>query len=99
MNEGSVSEYDLLFQHKSVLERFACAVGHFVVSVCVRVISDGIHKRHINFTIYHDAVVCSHINDLADNAAAVLAILIFDEFAFKAQRKFVDHRCIYRFCF
>ena len=99
LNEGSVIRCSMLFKHKSVLERFAYTVDHFVVSVGVRVISDGVHKRHIDFSIYHDAVVGSHINDFAYHAAAVFAVLIFDEFAFKAQREFVDHGCIYRFCF
>ena len=60
---------------------------------------DGVDLRHINFPIHHNALIGSDIDHLADDAASVFIILILDEPALQAERKFVDDRGIYCFCF
>ena len=51
---------------------------------------DGVDLRHINFPIPHNALICSDIDHLADNAASVFIVLILDEPALQADRKLVD---------
>ena len=60
---------------------------------------DGVDLRHINFSIYHNALIGSDIDHLTDDAASVFIVLILDEPALQADRELVDDRGIYCFCF
>ena len=90
---------ELLFQLQPVLERFADTLGYFVVAVSVRVKGDGIYQRHIDFAIYHNALVCGDADDLANHAAAIFTVLIFNKLTFETQWKLIDNRGVHGFGF
>ena len=80
----------LLFQLQAVFERFSDTLCDFVIAVSIRVKSDGVNQGHVQLAVHHDAFVSGDVKDFADNAYAVVVMLIFDEFAFQAKRELVD---------
>ena len=56
---------------------------------------DRIYQGHVDLSIYHDAFVSRDIDHLANHTAAVLIALIFDKFAFQAERELVNHGSIH----
>ena len=63
----------------------------------IRIKGDRIDEGHVKLPVRHNALVGSHIYNLADYAAAVLVRLVFNELAFQAKREFVDYRGVYGF--
>ena len=88
-----------LFQFQSIFESFAHPFCYFVIAVRVRVKSNGVYQRHINFTVHHYTFIRCDIDNLSDHAAAIFAALVFHKFAFQTQREFVDDRGVNRFRF
>ncbi len=82
-------------QRQAILERLADSFRDLIIAVRIGVEGDGIYKGHVDLTILHDALVRGDVYDLADHAAAVFRILVFDEFAFQTQRELVDNGSIH----
>lgn len=89
----------LLFQFQTVIEGFTHPFCYLAIAVGVRVKSNGVYQRHINFTVHHYTRIRCDIDNLSDHTAAVFAALVFHEFAFQTQREFIDDRGINRFRF
>ena len=88
-----------LFQFQAIFEGFAHPFCYLVITVSVRVKSNGIYQRHINFTVHHHTLIRCDIDNLSDHAAAIFVALVFNEFALQTDGKFVDNWCIYGFGF
>ena len=88
-----------LFQFQAVVEGFSHSFCYLVIAVRVRVKSNGVYQRHINFTVHHYMLIRCDIDNLSDHAAAIFAALVFHKFAFQTQREFVDDRGVNRFRF
>ena len=97
--EAKLRGRGLFFKCKSVFESLADSLGYFVIAVGIRVESDSVYQRHIDFTVHKDFFIGGDIYDFADYAAAIFVVLIFDELTFQTEGKFVDNRRIYCFGF
>ena len=69
----------LFFELQTVFECVAYSFSYFVVPMRVWVKCDSVYKRYINLIPDHNAFICGDIYYFADNAASVLAVLIFDK--------------------
>lgn len=67
--------------------------------MCIGVKGDRIYQGHINLVTNHNTFICRYIYYLADDAASVLSVLIFNKFTLKAEWKFIDDRSVYGFGF
>ena len=89
----------LLFQLQAVPESFAHAFGDFVVAMSIGVKGNGIHKRHIDFSVFHHMLIGSNIDHLTDDSATVFSALILNKFTCKADGEFVDNGGVHGFGF
>ena len=69
-----------LFKLQAIFEGFSHSFAYLIITMRVRIKSNGIYQIHINLIFNHDTFICGDIHHFTDHTASIFIILIFDKF-------------------